>query len=512
MTENEEMADPARAARILIRGGRIYDHDGDVHQPAVADLLVSAGRIERIAPRLDAPPGAEVIDAANKLVVPGFVNAHYHSHDVLMKGLFEELPFDIWTSYTGASAYGPRSHRETRIRTLIGAAEMLRNGITTVQDFLTVYPADEAYVDTVLAAYEEAGIRVNFAIAARDRTQLDIAPLMAKDLPEAIRSRIFGGPGRTAQQELDFVAGQITRLGMNPKPLITWALAPSAPQRCTPELLEGLAALSRDHKLPVFTHVYETRPQAAAARVQSVSLLDLLQKAGLLNERLNLVHGVWLSAGDIEMLAEARARVVHNPMSNLKLKSGAAPILDLHRAGVEVALGCDNYSCAETQNIFVAMRMLCLLPAITSPEPHPVTAALALRSATLTGARAVAMEGQIGALKSGMAADLMVLDLNEPAFVPLNSAARQIVFSESGAAVDTVLVAGRPVVRGHKLLTVDEAALAAEAAEISPGFRKEVEAHVKRTADLVAPLLEGNRAAWKTQLGVARFVGGPKDS
>jgi 5-methylthioadenosine/S-adenosylhomocysteine deaminase len=111
-----------------------------------------------------------------------------------------------------------------------------------------------------------------------------------------------------------------------------------------------------------------------------------------------------------------------------------------------------------------------------------------------------------------MAADLMVLDLNEPAFVPLNSAARQIVFSESGAAVDTVLVAGRPVVRGHKLLTVDEAALAAEAAEISPGFRKEVEAHVKRTADLVAPLLEGNRAAWKTQLGVARFVGGPKDS
>ena len=347
-----------------------------MHQPAVADLLVSAGRIERIAPRIDAPPGAEVIDAANKLVVPGFVNAHYHSHDVLMKGLFEELPFDIWTSYTGASAYGPRSHRETRIRTLIGAAEMLRNGITTVQDFLTVYPADEAYVDTVLAAYDEAGIRVNFAIAARDRTQLDIAPLMAKDLPEAIRSRIFGGAGRTAQQELDFVAGQIKRLGMNPRPLITWALAPSAPQRCTPELLEGLAALSRDHKLPVFTHVYETRPQAAAARVQSVSLLDLLQKAGLLNERLNLVHGVWLSAGDIEMLAQARARVVHNPMSNLKLKSGAAPILDLHRAGVEIALGCDNYSCAETQNIFVAMRMLCLLPAITSPEPHPVSAAL----------------------------------------------------------------------------------------------------------------------------------------
>ena len=95
-----------------------------------------------------------------------------------------------------------------------------------------------------------------------------------------------------------------------------------------------------------------------------------------MNERLNLVHGVWLAARDIDMLAESGARVVHNPISNLKLKSGVAPILDLHRAGVDVALGCDNYSCAETQNIFIAMRMLCLLPAVTDPEPHPITAAL----------------------------------------------------------------------------------------------------------------------------------------
>ena len=124
--------------------------------------------------------------------MPGFVNAHYHSHDVLLKGMFEEMPFDIWTLHTNAASYGPRSHHEVRIRTLIGAAEMLRNGITTVQDFLTVYPADEAIVDTVLSAYEEAGIRVVFAIAARDRAALDIAPLMAKDLPEAIRKRIVG--------------------------------------------------------------------------------------------------------------------------------------------------------------------------------------------------------------------------------------------------------------------------------------------------------------------------------
>jgi 5-methylthioadenosine/S-adenosylhomocysteine deaminase len=499
------------STRFLIRGGRLYDHDGDVHQPAVADVLVGDGVIERIAPSLPAD-GAEIIETAGKLIVPGFVNAHYHSHDALAKGLFEEMPFDVWTLHSNPGNYGPRSQQEVRLRTLIGAAEQLRNGITTVQDFLTVVPQDEATVDTVLSAYAEAGIRVVFGIAARDRAALDIAPFIPKDLPDAIRKRIAGSD-RTAKAELDFVAGQIKRLGRNPTPLQSWALTPSAPQRCSPELLEGIAALSREHGLSVFTHVYETRIQAAAARVQenAASLLDLLDRAGLMNERLNIVHGVWLTARDIARIAEAKARVVHNPISNLKLKSGVAPILDLHRADIEVALGCDNYSCAETQNIFVAMRMLCLLPAVTDPEPHPIDAAYALRAATLAGASAVGHGTKIGALKPGMAADMTILDLNEPSFVPFNSAARQIVYAEAGRAVETVFVAGRPVVRNGKLTTIDEAALAAEIAAITPAFRRDAAALASRNADLIAPLLDANRAAWKVPLGFERYVGRRRD-
>src|SRR6266850_1749578 len=94
------MTGETHAARYLIRGGRIYDHDGDIHQPATADLLISGGIIERIAPQIAADDGVEVVDAAGKLVVPGFVNAHYHSHDVMAKGLFEEMPFDIWALHS----------------------------------------------------------------------------------------------------------------------------------------------------------------------------------------------------------------------------------------------------------------------------------------------------------------------------------------------------------------------------------------------------------------------------
>jgi 5-methylthioadenosine/S-adenosylhomocysteine deaminase len=494
--------------RILISGGRVYDHDGAVHQPAHADILIAGEIIERVGQNLPADGDTDVIDATGKLVVPGFVNAHYHSHDVMAKGLFEEMPFDIWTLHSNPANYGPRSLEEVRLRTLIGAAESLRNGITTIQDFLTLVPQDEAVVDTVLSAYEEAGIRVVFAIAARDRAALDIAPFMPPDLPEALRKRLAGSD-RKAGDELDFIDGQIRRLGLRPAPRQTWALAPSAPQRCSPELLDGIAALSRTHDLPVLTHVYETRIQAAAVRRQPgiSSLLDVLERAGLLNEKLGIVHGVWLAAHEIARIAEAGASVVHNPVSNLKLKSGIAPILDLHRAGVGIALGCDNYSCAETQNIFIAMRLMCLLPAVTDPEPGPIDAAYALRAATLAGAKAVGLSGAVGAIRPGMMADLTILDLKEPAFVPFNSAARQIVYSEAGRAVDTVLVGGRSVVRGGRLTTVDEAALAAAVAEIAPAFQRDAQALAARNADLAAPLLNASREAWKMPLGFERFIG-----
>jgi 5-methylthioadenosine/S-adenosylhomocysteine deaminase len=147
------------------------------------------------------------------------------------------------------------------------------------------------------------------------------------------------------------------------------------------------------------------------------------------------------------------------------------------------------------------------LPAVTDPEPGPINAAYALRAATLAGARAVGLSSAIGAIKPGMMADLIILDLNEPAFVPFNSAARQIVFSESGRAVETVVVGGRPVVRGGKLVAIDEAALAAAVEKIAPTFRRDAQVLAERNADLTAPLLSANREAWEVPLGFERYIG-----
>src|SRR5215470_2945028 len=174
---------------ILIKNGRVYDHDGDVHLPPIADLLIVDGIIAAaragIAAAVDrgesiAELGGrtidQTIDATDKLVLPGFVNAHYHSHDVLLKGCFETIPLELWLLSALPPSYPKRSTAEMRARTLLGALECLRSGITTVQDLCTIYPFDEEHLETVLQAYEDIGIRCVFAVQFADKVGAKAVP------------------------------------------------------------------------------------------------------------------------------------------------------------------------------------------------------------------------------------------------------------------------------------------------------------------------------------------------
>ena len=148
--------------RMLVRGGQVYDHDGDVHKPPVADILIEDRKIVAVGPDLAADSTTEIIDASGRLVVPGLINAHYHSHDTLCRGMFEELPLEMWLLYTLPMGQN-RSKEEVRARTLVGALESLRCGITTVQDMLGLNPLTDDYTDVVISAYREIGIRVVFS-------------------------------------------------------------------------------------------------------------------------------------------------------------------------------------------------------------------------------------------------------------------------------------------------------------------------------------------------------------
>jgi len=500
------------ALETVVAGARVMLPGADPHAPPYADILIRGDRIAAIEGpgELLVPDGARVIDASGLLVSPGFVNAHYHSYDVLQKGLLEDMPFDIWALHSQPAYLGPRSAREMRLRTLIGAIDCIWHGVTTVQDMNSLVPMDESTLDAALAAYAEAGLRVVFSIAVRDVAALDIAPFLPAEAPEAVQALVRGIPAEAAEQ-LAFVEAQIRRLTPLP-PGLRWALSPSGPQRSSRALLEGIADLSRRYALPVLTHVYETKAQAAKARAlyaaQGGSMLRWLDEVGLLNERLTIVHGVWLTDDEVGLLAQAGVGLAHSPASNLKLKSGLAPMRRVIDAGVNVALGCDNCSCGDCQNMFTAMKLLCLLAAASDPNPNGVHAVDALRAATLGGAKAVGLEGETGVIATGMLADLVMLDLSDIAYVPLNSAVRQVVFAESGRGVHSVMVAGRLVLDAGRITMVDEAELRREADALMPQFRRDYRAQAVRAEAATPWLLEANRRVTADALGLDRYLPG----
>jgi cytosine/adenosine deaminase-related metal-dependent hydrolase len=225
----------------------------------------------------------------------------------------------------------------------------------------------------------------------------------------------------------------------------------------------------------------------------------------LLNPRVNLVHAVWISADELDLVAAAGARLVHNPMSNLKLKSGIAPIAQARAAGVEVAVGCDNCTCGDVQNMFEAMKLYCLLASGTDPMPTSVDAAGALQAATSVGAAAIGRP-DLGAIRPGMRADLVLVDLDDWAYQPFNSAARQVVYGESGRGVRHVLVDGRVVLRDGVITTVDESALRAEIAELLVGFRQDFDANAARMAPAVPYLLDALERIRTVEVGPSRLL------
>jgi cytosine/adenosine deaminase-related metal-dependent hydrolase len=272
-----------------------------------------------------------------------------------------------------------------------------------------------------------------------------------------------------------------------------------------------VADLSRRRELPVYTHVYETRVQRVFSQDRLAdhggSAIRFMQAAGLLGPRVTIAHGVWPDGEELDLIGGSRTNVVLNMLSNLKLKSGVAPILAYRSRGVNLALGCDNCSCSDVQSMLQVMKLFCLLSAVSSPRRTEVTAAEALRAATLGGARTAGLQDSIGALRPGYRADLVLADLADPAYVPLNSAVRQLVYSDSGRSIRTVMVDGRVVVRDGRATRVDEDALREEIERLMPAVRGDVR-KMRAGYERVRPFIdEVHQRAWARTLPTHRFIG-----
>jgi guanine deaminase len=242
-------------------------------------------------------------------------------------------------------------------------------------------------------------------------------------------------------------------------------------------------------------------------RMYGQTLPEHLAEIGFLGPRVSFEHGIWLTSGDVELVREHGVTVVHNPLSNLKLGSGICPVPELLRAGVPVALGTDGTSSNDSNDMLGVLKAASLLHKLWETDYEEwVGAAEAWRMATLGGARAAGDSDGLGALEPGRRADLVLLDLESLAFTPLNDPLRQLALASTAAAVDSVLVGGRWVLREGRLTGIDEDAILAEARETG----REVVARHDEGFRVGRELLASVRAGWleamRTPVGVERKV------
>lgn len=495
--------------RLWVHGGLVLTLDGpEGWAPRPLDLVVSGDRIEAVRPAGGPAPGeCREVDARHRLVMPGLINAHLHSDENLFKGRYDALPLELWMLFTYPPlAYGPVPPRLVYLRTLIGAIEMLRGGVTAVGDDVSQFPsATPEVTDALMQAYLDIGLRASATVALADKPWPDKLPRVRSLLPEDLLAE-FGSPASVPallaiyDYALTHWHGKAGRLRV--------AVSASAPERCSDALLLALADFARRHELRMTTHVLESRLQVVAGReFFGHSLVERLDRLGLLSDQLTIAHGIWLTDADLARVARAGATVAHNPVSNLRLGAGIAPLTRLLATGVSVALGTDGSSSNDGQSVFEAMKVAAILPRVVDPdfERWP-TARDALRMATAGGAHALGLQEDVGVLAPGRLADFVLLDLNTPSLVPLNDAVRQLVFAESGRAVDRVYVGGQLVVSGGRVVSIDEAAIYDELRASLPEF----EAHYRRAVETnrrLFPFVERvYRQIASEDIGLERFA------
>jgi 5-methylthioadenosine/S-adenosylhomocysteine deaminase len=367
---------------------------------------------------------------------------------------------------------------------------MIRKGCTACFDLTVEVPEPSREgMAAVARAYRDVGMRAVVAPMIADRTIYQALPGLLDVLPEDLRSQMAAQRAAPIEKTFEACRAILANWSFDRR-FIRPALGPTIPLHCSDEFLQHCDQLSAEYGVRLQTHLAESRAQAAIGRDRyGRSLVEHLDRLGFLSDRLSVAHAIWLESDDIRRLSAHGVTVAHNPSSNLRLGSGVAPVREMLRAAVIVGIGTDASNTSDGQNMFEATRLASYLSRIDGfATENWISAAEALGMATEGSAKGLGFE-KIGRLAAGFEADIVFLRLESPHFIPLRSPLLQMVFGESGASVDTVMIGGRIVFRDGKLLTLDEAAL-----------RKQAEAAAQR-------LDEANADLFASGAGVASLVG-----
>ncbi|HET6501054.1 MAG TPA: amidohydrolase family protein [Amycolatopsis sp.] len=510
------MTSPNQA--VLFTDVLVYDADAPDAVTGPTDVLVTGQRIAAIGDALGriAPEGARVVEGrGHHLLAPGLINAHFHSPANHLKGMLPSLPLEVFMLYESPADEALRpSPREAYLRTMLAALEMLRGGTTSVQDDAFVMPTPEPdIIDAIMSAYADAGIRATVALDQPELPEADKLPFLAEIAGPELAAAIHGPAPLSRADLLDRYAHLFEKWHGAAGGRLRGAVSVSAPQRVSVEYFKELAELGEQHDVPMFVHMLETKVQRVLAteqpRFDGRSLVRYTADLGLLRERTNVIHAVWVDGDDLDLIAEAGATVAHNPVSNLRLGSGIMPFREIRRRGIPIGLGVDEAICNDAVDMWSVVRGAGLVHNVSGLDSDLWPSAAEVLDCLWTGgARVMGQSDDLGAVTVGRLADLVLIDLHSPAFTPLNDIRGQLVYCESGGSVRLTMVDGRVVAEDGRVRTVDEVALLDEARELFAARKGALRAAHAGAARFQPAYAEMVRRAAAREVGMNRWAGG----
>lgn len=409
---------------IEIRGGIVITMDPEKRIIPNGMVRIENGQITAVGTADQPPmPGAEVVDGKGHVVMPGLVNTHTHAAMTLLRSYADDLPLMDWLQQKIWPIEARLTPEDIYWGTRLAIQEMALGGITTFNDMYD-------FVDDVARASDETGIR---AVICQGLT-INSAPKNLQISQDFYRRWHGGGDGR-----------------------ITVMLGPHAPYTCPPEFLKEIVAMAKDLGAGLHLHLAET----AAENEQIVERygkrpFTYLADVGLLDLQVLAAHCVWLNSEEIQEIAGRSWGIAHNPISNLKLGSGIAPVPEMLSAGVPVGLGTDGTASNNRLDLWSEMKTAAILHKGASLNPEVIPAYQALEMATILGAKSLGMDDIIGSLELGKKADLIMVDLNHSHLCPVHDPVSLMVYVATSRDVDQVMVNGEWIVRDGRFLPFEE--------------------------------------------------------
>lgn len=391
------------------------------------DLLIRDGRFAAIGPELQ--ENCETLDAKEMLLLPGMADIHTHMVQSLTKGPLDDLNITQWLKKMLAVQWS-LTEEEWYYGVLLGCLQSLRFGVTAINE-MTYFP----HIDAVVQAYQDAGIRATFGIGATDIAENEQVKVNSVEdclkQAETLYHRWHG------------------------KGLLRTAAVPQGRPACTPELMKALKDFARERGLVYHTHLAEGKRETDLVRSWTGrGEAEELGYLGVLDENTILAHSIWLEEAELDLLAKTRAVVAHCPSTNMKLSDGVPPIAKMLEKGVRVGFGCDGEASSANRDLLREARHGSYLQKVHTLDATVLPAGSCYKMLTREGMSALGYS-DLGKLAVGCQADFSLVRTDDLCTTNRRRILTNLLYAGSGYQMDSVFVAGAPVLQGGRFLHHD---------------------------------------------------------